>query len=299
MTARPAKLIALDEAVRRHVRDGDTVFVGGFGQCIPFAIAHELIRQNRRDLVLCRSGADILFDLLIAAGCVRKVVFGYLGNPGVGLAHAFRRAAEAGAIEIEDWTNFAMVLRLHAGALGVPFLPAATLLAGDARDVCDVREISCPFTGERLAAIPALRPDVALIHAQRADAEGNLQLFGLPGDSVDGAMASERIVATIEAIVPREVIRAAPDRTVIPGFRVSAVSHVPWGAWPSYVDGFYGRDDDAYVAWDELARSPDRLAAWIDTEIRGVPDFAAHLARVAPGRLDRLRAARRELGALS
>jgi glutaconate CoA-transferase subunit A len=258
MTA-PCKLMALDEAVRRHVHDDDTVFVGGFGQCIPFASAHEIIRQGRCDLALCRSGADILFDLLIAAGCVRKVVVGYLGNPGVGLAHAFRRAAEAGTIEIEDWTNFAMVLRLHAGALGVPFLPAATLLAGDIRNAsADVREVSCPFTGERLAAIPALRPDVALIHAQRADAEGNLQLFGLPGDSVDGAMASERIVATVEEIVPREVVRAAPDRTIVPGFRVSAVSHVPWGAWPSYVDGFYGRDDDAYFAWDQLARSPDR-----------------------------------------
>ena len=289
MTAR-SKLMPLDEAVRRHVHDGDTVFVGGFGQCIPFACAHEIVRQGRRDLVLCRSGVDILFDLLIAAGCVRKVVFGYLGNPGVGLAHAFRRAAEAGTIEVEDWTNFAMVLRLHAGALGVPFLPAATLLAGDARNVCDVREITCPFTGEHLAAIPALRPDVALIHAQRADADGNLQLFGLPGDSVDGAMASERIVATVEEVVAREVIRAAPDRTVVPGFRVSAVSHVPWGAWPSYVDGFYGRDDDAYFAWDQLARSPDRLASWIDAEIRGVPDFAAHLARIAPERLSRLKA---------
>ena len=289
MTAR-SKLMPLDEAVRRHVHDGDTVFVGGFGQCIPCACAHEVVRQGRRDLVLCRSGADILFDLLIAAGCVRKVVFGYLGNPGVGLAHAFRRAAEAGTIEVEDWTNFAMVLRLHAGALGVPFLPAATLLAGDARNVCDVREITCPFTGEHLAAIPALRPDVALIHAQRADADGNLQLFGLPGDSVDGAMASERIVATVEEVVAREVIRAAPDRTVVPGFRVSAVSHVPWGAWPSYVDGFYGRDDDAYFAWDQLARSPDRLASWIDAEIRGVPDFAAHLARIAPERLSRLKA---------
>jgi glutaconate CoA-transferase, subunit A len=298
MTVGPeGKLMALDEAVRRHVRDGDTVFVGGFGQCIPFASAHEIVRQGRRDLVLCRSGADILFDLLIAAGCVRKVVFGYLGNPGVGLAHAFRRAAEAGTIEIEDWTNFAMVLRLHAGALGVPFLPAATLLAGDIRDAsADVREVSCPFTGERLAAIPALCPDVALIHAQRADAEGNLQLFGLPGDSVDGAMASERIIATVEQIVSREVIRAVPDRTIVPGFRVSAVSHQPWGAYPSYVDGFYGRDDDAYFDWDHRSRSPDRLSAWIDAEIRGVPDFAAHMARLAPERLDRLKKARRELG---
>ncbi|MGH6912745.1 MAG: CoA-transferase, partial [Geminicoccales bacterium] len=160
----------------------------------------------------------------------------------------------------------------------------------------DVREVTCPYTGERLAAIPALRPDVALVHAQRADADGNLQVFGLPGDSVDGAMASERIVATVEEVVSREVIRGVPDRTVIPGFRVAAVSHVPCGAHPSYVEGHYGRDDEAYFAWGELARAPDRLRAWIDAEIRGVPDFAAHLARLGPERLERLRDLRRALG---
>jgi len=291
------KLMKLADAVSRHVADGDTVFVGGFGQCIPFAAGHEIIRQKKRGLTLCRSGADIFFDLLIAAGCVSKVIAGYIGNPGVGLAHAFRRAAESGAIEVEDWTNFSMVLRLHAAALGIPFIPAATLLGGDIPDDVDAKTVTCPYTGEKLAAIPALKPDVALIHAQFADEEGNLQLFGLPGDSLEGAMASERIVATVEEIVSRETIRARPERTVVPGFRVATVSHVPWGAHPSYVDGFYGRDDELYIDWDRISRDPEKLNAWIDAEILSVEDFAGYVARLDPARKQALTAERgRDLG---
>jgi glutaconate CoA-transferase subunit A len=271
------KLVPLEEAVRRHLHDGDTVFVGGFGQCIPFAIGHEIVRQGLKNLVLCRSGADILFDLLIAAGCVAKVIVGYLGNPGIGLAHAFRRAAEAGTIEVEDWTNFAMVLRLHAAALGVPFLPAAV----------KVRTVTCPYSGEELSAIPALQPDVALLHAQCADADGNLQLFGLPGDSVEGALASRKVIATVEEIVAPETIRQRPDRTVVPGFRVEAVSHVPFGAYPAYVDGYYGRDDRAYEEWDALARDPAALGDWIEA-VRATPDFASYLEMVGPARLQSL-----------
>jgi glutaconate CoA-transferase, subunit A len=291
------KLVSLSKAVADYVKDGDTVFVGGFGQCIPFAIGHEIVRQRRRDLVLCRSGADIFFDLLIAAGCVRKVIAGYIGNPGVGLAHAFRRAAEAGTIEVEDWTNFSMVLRLHAAALGIPFIPTATLMSGDLPAAIDARPITCPFTGEKLTAVPALKPDVAILHAQYADDEGNLQLFGLPGDSIEGAMASERIVATVEKFVSRETVRERPDRTVIPGFRVAAVCEIPWGAHPSYVDGFYGRDDEAYTGWDSLARDADRLGAWIDAEIHGVSDFGEYVARLDAKRLKALAAERgRDLG---
>jgi glutaconate CoA-transferase subunit A len=284
------KLVPLEEAVRRHLRDGDSVFVGGFGQCIPFAIGHEIVRQGRKDLVLCRSGADIFFDLLIAAGCVAKVIVGYLGNPGIGLAHAFRRAAEAGTIEVEDWTNFSMVLRLHAAALGVPFLPAATMAGGDLPAVVNVRTITCPYSGEELSAIPALQPDVALLHTQCADADGNLQLFGLPGDSVEGALASKKVIATVEEIVAPETIRQRPDRTVLPGFRVAAVSHVPFGAYPAYVEGWYGRDDQAYEAWDALARDPAALDDWIERKIRSTPDFADYLKIVGPARLEAMAA---------
>jgi glutaconate CoA-transferase subunit A len=283
------KLISLKDAVSEHIPDGSTVFVGGFGQCVPFAAAHEIIRQQRKNLVLCRSGADILFDLLIAAGCVRKVIFGYIGNPGVGLAHAFRRAVEAGEIEVEDWTNFAMVLRLHAGALGVPFLPTATLAGGDTPTTSiDIRSINCPFTGEALTAVPALTPDVAIIHGQLADEDGNVQLSGLSGDTQDGALASKTIIATAERIVSRKKISLHPDRTIVPGFRVAAVCHVPWGAYPAYVEGFYGRDDETYFEWDKLARDASKLNEWIDAEIRNVSGFDEYLKRLTPGRLDAL-----------
>lgn len=283
--------MSAEDAVRLHVRDGDTVFVGGFGQCIPFAIGHEIVRQSRKDLVLCRSGADILFDLLIAAGCVAKVIVGYLGNPGIGLAHAFRRAAESGAIEVEDWTNFSMVLRLHAAALGLPFLPAATLSGGDLPEALGIKTVTCPYSGERLSAIPALKPDVALIHAQCADADGNIQLFGLPGDSVEGALASNRIIATVEEIVDAKVVRGRPDRTVLPAFRVAAISHVPFGAYPAYVDGYYGRDDRAYEEWDALARDPEALTEWINAAIRRTRDFESFLRSVGDERLRPLAAA--------
>ncbi len=283
-----SKLVPLTEAVRAHLNDGDTVFVGGFGQCIPFALAHEITRQGRRNLVLCRSGADILFDLLIAAGCVSKVIVGYLGNPGVGLAPAFRRAAEAGAIEVEDWTNFAMVLRFHAAAMGVPFLPAATMIGGDLPGPVNIKPVTCPYTGERLSAIPALSPDVAIIHAQCADETGNIQLFGLPGDSIDGALASKRVIATVEEIIPVDQIKSRPDRTVLPGFMVAAVSHVPFGAYPSYVEGYYGRDDGAYRDWDALSRDDEKLAAWIAEAIHDVPDFATYLQHLDPDRLQAL-----------
>lgn len=285
----PLKLTSLGSAVAELIRDGDTVFVGGFGQCVPFAVAHEIARQKKRNLTLCRSGADILFDLLIGAGCVAKAVFGYVGNPGIGLAHAFRRAVEKGEVIAEDWTNFSMVLRLHAGALGVPFLPTATLLPGDLAGRIDVRDVTCPFTGEVLAAVPALNPDVAILHAHCADEHGNIQLFGLPGDTVEGANASRRVFCTVEEIVSPEVIRSRPDRTILPGFRVDAVCLVPWGAHPSYVDGLYDRDDEFYQAWDTIARSPESLADWLEREIFANPGFAAYVERLGPDRLNGLR----------
>lgn len=285
----PPKHVSLEQAVADNVRDGDLLFVGGFGQCVPFAIAHEIVRQRRKNLTLCRSGADILFDLLVAAGAVSKVISGYVGNPGIGLAHAFRRAVESGEIVAEDWTNFAMVLRLHAGALGVPFLPTATLLPGDLADRVGVRAVTCPYTGEVLAAVPALTPDVAIMHAHAADEEGNVQLFGLPGDTLEGVNASRKVVCTVEEIVSSEVIRSRPDRTVVPGFRVSAVSLVPFGAYPSYVDGLYDRDDEAYAAWDAISRAPEKIADWIEREIFGARDFAAYLARIDAARLETLK----------
>ena len=252
------------------VHDGDVVFLGGFGQCVPFAAGHELIRQRRRGLTLCRTGADILADQLIAAGCVAKVVVGWIGNPGIGLAHAYRRAMAAGTLTEEQWSNYGLALRLLAGRLGVPFLPTFSLTAGDLPDALGIERVRDPYTGAELAAVPRLVPDVALVHAQRADASGNVQMWGVLGDTVDGALASRRIVVTVEEIVDADEVRAAPERTVIPGHRVSALVTLPGGARPSYVHDYYGRDDDAYTAYDRISRSPDELARHLD-ELVGRP----------------------------
>lgn len=283
------KLLTLTEAVQRHVPDGALVFIGGFGHCVPFAAGHELIRRQRKGLTLCRTGTDILFDQLIAAGCVAKVIFGYIGNPGIGISHSFRRAVDAGSLAVEEWTNFTLLLRLHAARIGVPFLPSRALLAGDIpKASADARKITCPFTGETLSAIPALAPDVALVHAQRADQDGNVQMWGIDGDSREGALASRAVIATVEEIVSREVIRATPERTMVPAHRVAAICHAPGGAHPSYVQGCYTRDDEHYVLYDRVSRKVDELTAYLDRYVHKVADREAYLNSLEPEVLARI-----------
>lgn len=256
---------SLEHSVAENVGDGDTVFLGGFGHAVPFALGHELIRASKRELSVCRSGADILADQLIAAGCVSSVIFGWIGNPDVGIAHAFRRAIADGTVAWEEWTNWSMVLRLQAAAWGVPYLPAKVLLAGDGPGVIDgLQRVICPYTGEELAAIPALEPDVALIHAQRADERGNVQMWGVIGDTVVGALASKRIVVSVEEIVADSVVDSSPNLTVIPAHRVTAVCEVPWGAYPSYVEGAYTRDDDHYIEYDRRSRTDEGVQEHLD-----------------------------------
>ena len=282
MTGDSGKVQPLKAALRDLVGDGDTVFFGGFGHAIPFAAGHELIRQERNDLTLCRSGADILFDQLIAAGCVSKVIVGWIGNPGIGLAHSFSRALASNEVEIEEWTNFSLVLRLHAAALGVPFLPTRVLRPGDAADAAGlVERIEDPFTGESLAAVPALAPDVAVVHAQRADHEGNVQMWGVIGDSVEGALASRRVIATVAEIVDRDTVTRDPNRTVLPGYRVDAVCHVPWGAHPSYVQDHYRRDDAFYLDYDRLSRTAEGVSEFLTERVLGVPDRRRYLASLS------------------
>ena len=276
-----SKVVPLTEAISTHVADGTTIFMGGFGHAVPFAAGHEVIRQRKRNLTLCRTGADILFDQLIAAGCCTHVVIGWIGNPSIGISHSLRRAQAAESVAIEEWTNFSLALRLHAAALGVPFLPTYVLGAGDiAGASAQVAEVRDPFSGEVLNAVPALEPDVALIHAQRADEHGNTQLWGVLGDTVDGALASRSVVVTVEEVVGRDVIRDDPNRTVIPGFRVDAVVEVPWGAHPSYVAGFYGRDDEFYRTYDSISRSEADLDEYLSVAVHGVTDRAAYMATV-------------------
>jgi glutaconate CoA-transferase subunit A len=279
------------DAVAAHVRDGDTVVIEGFTHLICFAAGHEIIRQRRRDLTLCRLTPDLIYDQMIAAGCARKLVFSWAGNPGAGSLHAFRRAVERGdpPLEIEEYSHFGMVARLAAGAARLPFWVMRNYMGTDLPAVNPrIRTVTCPYTGEELATVPALNPDVTIIHAQRADRNGNTQVWGLLGVQKEAAFASKRVIVVVEELVDEAVIRADPNRTLIPGMIVDAVVVEPWGAHPSYAQGYYDRDNDFYVAWEAISRDPARLQAYLDEFVHGVRDRAEYVARQPA--LERLRA---------
>ncbi len=277
------KVTSMADAVARHVLPGSMVFVGGFGQGVPFAIGREIIRQEITELALCRTGADILFDLLVAAGAASEIVVGWFGNPGIGLSHVCRRAQRDGRITIDESSNFGLLLRLEAAAMGVPFLPTRSLDGGDLPGIAACTTIVCPFTGETLRAVPALQPDVAIIHAQRADRAGNVQMWGIIGDTLTGARAARRVICSVEEIIDTDVVLAQPGATILPGYRVDAIVEAPSGAWPSYVQGVYGRDDDHHQAWDRLSRDP----AWVEREVAAIR--GAHGDRQRPDDRDRHR----------
>jgi len=275
--------MSMRDAVARFVRDGDTVVIEGFTHLICFAAGHEIIRQRRRDLTLARLTPDLIYDQMIAAGCARKLVFSWAGNPGVGSLHAFRRAVEGksgGGLEIEEYSHFGMVARFSAGAARLPFWPLRNYMGTDLPTANPrIRSVICPYTGEALATVPALNPGVTIVHAQRADRAGNTQMWGLVGVQKEAAFASERVIVVVEELVAEQVIRSDPNRTVIPGIIVSAVVVEPWGAHPSYAQGYYDRDNDFYVAWESISRDPDKLAGYIDEFVYGVPDRAGYMAR--------------------
>lgn len=273
--------MSLRDAVARFVHDGDTVVIEGFTHLISFAAGHEIIRQGRRDLTLARLTPDLIYDQMIGAGCARKLVFSWAGNPGVGSLHAFRRAVEgpgATTLEIEEYSHFGMVARLAAGAARLPFWPLRDYAGTDLPRVNPrIRSVTCPYTGETLATVPALNPDVTIVHAQRADAEGNTQIWGLVGVQREAAFAARRVIVVVEELVDETVIRSDPNRTLIPGLVVDAVVLEPWGAHPSYAQGYYDRDNAFYVAWEEISRDPVKLDRYLDDFVRGVPDRTAYL----------------------
>jgi glutaconate CoA-transferase subunit A len=274
----------MHDAIARLVHDGDTVCIEGFTHLICFAAAHEMIRQRRRDLTLCRLTPDLVADQMIAAGCVRQLVFSWAGNPGAGSLHAFRRAVESGnpALEIDEYSHFGMVARLQAGAARLPFFALRNYMGTDLpRANPRIREVSCPYTGEQLATVPALNPDVTIVHAQRADSAGNTQVWGLIGTQKEAAFASARVIVVVEELVDESVIRQDPNRTIIPGLIVDAVVVEPWGAHPSYAQGYYDRDNDFYVEWEDVSRDPARLNAYLDQWVHGVRDRAEYMSRQA------------------
>jgi glutaconate CoA-transferase subunit A len=295
-----SKVTDLASAIRELVHDGDTVVMEGFTHLIPFAAAHEILRQQRRDLTLVRLTPDLVYDQLIAAGCCRKLIFSWAGNPGIGSLHAFRRAVERGTLEIEEYSHFGLAMRLFAGAAGLPFMPLRSYRGSDLPAVnASIRPVTSPFDGEQVNAVPALRPDVAILHAQRADEDGNVQIWGLTGAQREAAFASARVIVTVEEIVSRRVVRSDPNRTAIPGLAVTAVCPVPWGAHPSYAQGYYDRDNEFYIEWDGISRDEARVREWLDTWVQKVPSREEYVARLGADRLRQLTPATQASGAVN
>jgi len=287
-----SKVVSMRDAIARYVHDGDTVVIEGFTHLICFAAGHEIIRQGRRNLTLCRLTPDLIYDQMIGAGCARKLVFSWAGNPGAGSLHAFRRAVEGKGepIEIEEYSHFGMVARFCAGSAKLPFWPMRDYAGTDIPKANPrIKSVTCPYTGERLATVPALNPDVTIVHAQRSDASGNAQIWGLLGVQKEAAFASRHVIVVVEELVDEDLIRGDPNRTLIPGMIVDAVVVEPWGAHPSYAQGFYDRDNDFYVAWENVSRDPAKLRAYLDEYVFGVTDRREYLAK-QPGLIERLQA---------
>ncbi|MGQ0841110.1 CoA transferase subunit A [Actinokineospora sp.] len=265
-----SKLTTLSAAVAAHVRDGDAVAMEGFTHLIPFAAAHEVIRQGRRDLTLIRMTPDLVYDQLIGAGCAAKLVFSWGGNPGVGSLHRFRDAVEHAwprPLEIEEHSHAGMANRYVAGASNLPFAVLRGYVGTDLPEVtATIATVRCPFTGEELAAVPALRPDVTIIHAQQADRAGNVALWGIVGIQKEAVLAARRAIVTVEEIV--DTFEPHHGQVVIPAAAVSAVAVAPNGAHPSYAHGYYGRDNAFYREWDTISRDRETFTAWIAEHIR-------------------------------
>jgi glutaconate CoA-transferase subunit A len=288
-----SKVATMRDAVAALVRDGDTVAIEGFTHLICFSAGHEIIRQGRRDLTLARLTPDVIYDQMIGAGVARKLIFSWLGNPGVGGLHAIRRRiedADPARLEIEEYSHFGMVGRYTAGAMNLPFFPLRSYFETDLpRANPLIREIRSPYGDEAVFAVPPLRPDVTIVHAQRADANGDTQVWGLPGCQKEAAFAAERVIVVVEELVDEAVIRADPNRTIIPGLIVDAVVVEPFGAHPSYVQGYYDRDNRFYVEWDAISRDAAALDAWLAEWVYGLPDRAAYVERLGAERIASLR----------
>lgn len=287
-----SKVINMNTAVANHVRDGDTIAIEGFTAFISFAAAHEIIRQGKQGLTLVRMTPDLVYDQMIAAGVAERLIFSYLGNPGVGSLHCVRRAVEKGIprpLALEEYSHFGMVGRYTAGASKLPFFPLRSYTGSEMPAVNEkIQFVRSPYDGEEIAVVPPLNPDVSFIHAQRADQAGNTQLWGLLGMQKEVAFATERVVVVVEEVVDEETIRHDPNRTLIPGLIVDAVVHEPYGAHPSYVQGYYDRDNQFYLKWDEISRDRATTEQWLQEWVYDLPDRAAYLQKLGRARIEAL-----------
>ena len=279
-----ARVLSLSEAVESAVRDGDTVALEGFTHLIPHAAGHEIIRQGRKHLTLLRMTPDLIYDQMIGMGCADKVIFSWGGNPGVGSLHRLRDAVENGwpnKLEIVEHSHAAMANAYAAGAAGLPFTMFRGYIGTDLPKVNPaIKYIECPYTGEKLATVPAVKLDVAIIHAQKADRKGNVLLEGIVGVQKEAVLAAKRSVVTVEEIVD-ELSPPSPNSVVLPGWTIKAVVKVPGGAHPSYAHGYYKRDNAFYKTWDDIARERDTFVSWMEENVmRKGPDvFAQHAKR--------------------
>ena len=272
-----AEIVPLSAAVRELVHDGETVALEGFTHLIPHAAGHELVRQGRRELTLVRMTPDVIYDQLIGMGCARKLVFSWGGNPGVGSLHRLRDAVEhdwPAPLDLEEHSHAGMAAAYAAGATKLPFGVVRGYEGTDLADRTRLAWIACPFTGERLAAVPAVRPDVGIVHAQRADEAGNVQLWGISGVQKEVVLASSRSIVTVEEIVPR--LEPLPGALVLPSWAITAVSVAAGGAHPSYAHGYYERDNAFYVRWDEISRDRDRFRAWMQRHVLETVDVVGY-----------------------
>jgi glutaconate CoA-transferase subunit A len=286
------KLVSLHEAIEKFVKDGDVVYAAGFTHLIPFAAGHEIIRQGRKNLTLARATPDLIYDQMVAAGCAKKVIFSYMGNPGVGSLRIVRAALEKGQLEWEEYSHFGMITRLQAGASGLPFLPmnqtgATALEAANPL----IKRVIDPYSGREVITVPALNPDVAIVHVQRADAQGNAHLWGIVGEQKEVAFAAKKVILTAEEIVDESVIRSDPNRTMIPGFIVSAVCHVPHAAHPSYAQGYYDRDNEFYLDWDKISSDPALTQQYLDEWVYGVKDREEYWQKLGEAKHEQLQVA--------
>jgi glutaconate CoA-transferase, subunit A len=270
-----ASTLQLSEAIRQHVHDGDVVALEGFTHLIPFAAGHEIIRQGKRGLTLIRMTPDVIYDQIIGSGCANKLIFSWGGNPGVGSLHRLRDAVEKGwpqPLVIEEHSHAGMVTAYAAGAAHLPFGTLRGYLGTDLpKHNSNIRFIECPFTGERLAAVPPIRPDVTIVHAQKSDRRGNVLMWGVVGVQKEAILAAKRAIVTVEEFVDR--LEAPPNSVVLPSWIVSAVCQVKGGAFPSYAQGYYKRNNAFYKQWDKIAVDRDTFKSWIERHVTGTKDF--------------------------
>lgn len=286
MTA--VKVTGLSEAIAEHVEDGMTVALEGFGHLIPFAAGHEIIRQGRKDLTLCRMTPDLIADQMIAAGCVRKLIASFFASGSAGSLHEVRRRIERSdpePLEVEEYSHYGMYGRYQAAAAGLPFFPLKSYAGSDLPTLNPkIRKVEDPYGGPDIHVVPALAPDVTVVHAQRADRLGNVQVWGIVGAIQEVAYAANKVIVTVEEIVDDEVVRSDPNRTLIPAHAVDAVVHVPGGAHPSYAQGHYDRDNTFYRDWTAISKDPQQLQAWLKEWVHDLPDRAAYLEHLGEQR---------------